>query len=126
MQTGGGDVVGIGVEQGLLLLGWSDAEGLLSCDDYWDFREIVHGVYYTEDSDYRRSGQAASQLWNFIHEMNPRDLIVVPRGSSFYVGEIIGPASYDHKAGPPDTSHRRPVNWLNKPTRSHVPMHAPP
>jgi hypothetical protein len=106
-------VVDDGVRDGFVFLGWSDAEGLLPCEDYWDFREIVHSTYYAEDDNYRRSGQAASQLWNFIHEINAGDLVVVPHGPAFYVGEIAGDAEYDYNAGPVDTAHRRRVRWLN-------------
>lgn len=113
MHTAGGDVVDAGIASGAILLGWSDARGLIDCDDYWEFREIVHGVYHAEDSDYRRSGQAASQLWSFIHEMKEGDLVVVPHGPAFYVGEVSGPAAHVDVADPPDTSHRRPVRWLN-------------
>ncbi len=113
MRTGGGDVVDFGVESRLLLLGWSGAQGLVSCDAYWQFRDIVHNAHYGNDEDYRRSGHAASQLWAFIHEMNEGDLVVVPHGSSFYVGEVSGPASETWDEGPEDTAHRRPVRWRN-------------
>jgi predicted Mrr-cat superfamily restriction endonuclease len=113
MHTGGGDVVASGLEAGMLLLGWSDTEGLINRDDYWDFREAVHETYYSDDETYRRSGSAAGQLWAFIHDMTEGDLVVVPHGRSFYVARVAGPALHDPDAGPRDTAHRRPVEWLN-------------
>lgn len=112
MHTGGGDMVDVGVRDGKLLLGWSDAKGLVNTQDYWDFREIVHLAHYLEDTDYRRSGRAASQLWNFIHEMTVGDLVVVPYSSAFYVGEVAGPAVFVPEGVSSDTAHCRPVAWL--------------
>lgn len=113
METGGGDVVEDGVRDGFAFLGWSDAEGLLTCHDYWQFREIVHEAHYAGDDNYRRSGQAASQLWNFVHEIREGDLLVVPHPSVFYAGTVTGPAAYDPDSGPVDTAHRRRVEWFN-------------
>lgn len=113
MHTGGGDVVPDGIQRELLLLGWSDAAGLIECDDYWAFRGIVHEVYYREDGSYRRSGRTARQLWNFIHEMEIGDLVIVPHGPSFYVAEITGSAYRNSDGEATDTAHRRPVRWLN-------------
>lgn len=113
MSTGGGDVVDDGLRDGFVYLGWSSAEGLISCDDYWRFRDIVHDTYYSEDDSYVRSGRAASQLWNFIREVKTNDLVVVPHGPEFYVAQVEGPAEYDDETGPEDTAHRRRVRWLN-------------
>ena len=114
MTTGGGDTVDTGVRDNLLLLGWSAAEGLLACDDYWAFRDIVHEAHYKGDTNYRRSGHAAKQLWKFLKVMKPGDLVVAPHGRSFYVGEIDdGPPIYDASGGQ-DTPHRRPVRWLSR------------
>jgi predicted Mrr-cat superfamily restriction endonuclease len=113
MSTGGGDVVDDGLRDGFVYLGWSDAEGLISCDDYWRFREIIHETYYSGDGSYVRSGRAASQLWNFIHDAKLNDLVVVPHGPEFYVAQVDGPAEYDNETGPEDTAYRRSVRWLN-------------
>jgi predicted Mrr-cat superfamily restriction endonuclease len=114
VNTGGGDVVENGVRDSRLLLGWSGASDLITTEDYWDFREIVHQAHYADDPDYRRSGRAAGQLWHFLNDVKDGDLVVVPHGPSFYVGEVDGPAYFDEQAGwDNDTAHRRPVRWLN-------------
>ena len=115
MNTGGGDVVEQGLRDGQLLLGWSAARGLADRDSYWDFREVVHKAHYSRDQNYKRSGRAAGQLWNFIKVMRPGDLVVVPHGPNFYVGEIAdGPFEFSEEGGNEnDTAHRRPVNWLS-------------
>jgi predicted Mrr-cat superfamily restriction endonuclease len=114
MNTEGGDVVEAGLVAEQLLLGWSNAEGLIESTDYWETRDIVHKTYYSEDPNYSRSGRAASQLWKFIHEFKEGDLVVVPHGSSFYVGEVSGPAFHVSAPEPHDTGHRRPMKWLNQ------------
>jgi predicted Mrr-cat superfamily restriction endonuclease len=115
MKTGGGDVVEMGVRMKRLLVGWSGAQGLIDCDHYWDFREIVKAAHYASDSGYRRAGHAAGQLWNFVHEIRVGDLVVVPHGPMFYVGEVTGPAEEfdDDETWAHDIAHRRPVRWLN-------------
>lgn len=113
MRTGGGDVVAAGVEQGLLFMGWSNASGLLDCESYDEFRQTVKDVYYGEDSNLRRAGSAARQLWNFAHVIKTGDLVVVPDGPQFYVGQVTGEAMYNPEPDPEDTAYRRPVEWLN-------------
>jgi predicted Mrr-cat superfamily restriction endonuclease len=113
VHTGGGDLVEASVRNHHVFMGWSRADGLLDCNDYWQFREIVHRQYYSEDGHYRRSGQAASQLWNFVHEMREGDLVLVPHPGVFYAGVIDGPIEYEPDAEPEDTAHRRQVKWLN-------------
>ncbi len=114
MRTSGGDAVDVGVEQGLLLMGWSSAEGLLDCSDYWELRDIVSREYYADEATLHRAGAAAGQLWNFIVEMKRGDLVVVPHGGSFYVAQVEGDAAWEPGSEPGDTAHRRRAKWLNE------------
>ena len=52
-------------------------------------------------------------MWRFIRDMKIGDLVVVPHGSEFYVGEVAGPAFYDENKVDEDSAYRRPVKWLN-------------
>ena len=99
---------------GDLILGWSEARGLLKSDLSWkEFREIVHQTYYRGDDNYRRSGHSAGQIWRFIREMDINHLVVVPDGGSFYVARVTGPARHDADKVSDDTAYRRSVHWLN-------------
>lgn len=97
-----------------VIIGWACAQGLLAPQlDWGQFREIVHRTYHSTDSTYRGSGAAAGNMWRFIREMKPGDLVVVPHGNSFYVAKITGPATHDAAKVDDDSSYRRRVEWLN-------------
>lgn len=97
-----------------LIIGWAKASGLIDPGLTWEaFREIVRRTYYADEPTLRRAGAASGHLWRFIHEMTPGDLVVVPYGTEFYVGEVSGPATYDTQRVADDSAYRRPVRWLN-------------
>jgi len=97
-----------------LITGWAKAKGLLNKELNWvEFREVIRKTYYADDQTLRRAGAAAGNLWRFIREMKPGDLVVVPHGNDFYVAEITGDAIYDDTKVDEDSAYRRPVRWLN-------------
>ncbi|MES1929061.1 restriction endonuclease [Salinisphaera dokdonensis CL-ES53] len=102
------------LEDDELILGWSHADGLLDLKLNWgQFRRIVSDTYYSGESNLRKAGAASGHLWRFIRSMEIGDLVVVPRGSKFYVAEVSGPARYLDSKISEDTAYRRPVKWLN-------------
>lgn len=102
------------LESSELIIGWSDARGLLDPGlDWYQFRQIIHDCYYSDDKDYTKSGRAAGNIWRFIREMGEGDLVVVPYKSDSYFARITGPAYHDGSKIKDDTAHRRPVEWLN-------------
>lgn len=106
-----------------LIIGWSEAEGLLDAAlSPEEFRSRLGRVYYPNEKSKRRAGAAAGNMWRFIREMQAGDLVVVPRGPEFYVARVAGPAVYlaDHRES--DTAYRRPVEWLNG--KRGIPRHA--
>ena len=108
------DRVSEALESDHLIIGWAMAEGLLDLELEWQrFREIIREAYYSDDENLRRAGNAGGHMWRFIREMNVGDLVVVPYGSEFYVGEIKGDAVYDTSKADEDSAYRRPVRWLN-------------
>ena len=114
IAPGGVDHVEEALEKDHLIIGWAYAEGLLGETLEWDaFREIVRKKYYAKDDNLRKVGNATGHLWRFIREMEKDDLVVVPHGSSFYVGRVTGAAFYDKSKVDDDSAYRRPVEWLN-------------
>ena len=110
----GGDRVSEALENDHLIIGWAEAKGLLSPELEWDrFREIIHEVYYPDTGNFRKAGGAGGHMWRFIRDMKIGDLVVVPHGSEFYVGEVAGPAFYDENKVDEDSAYRRLVKWLN-------------
>ena len=97
-----------------LIIGWAYADGLLDDTLEWEeFRQILQDCYYKGESSLRRAGNAAGHMWRFIREMEMGDLVVVPHGSEFYVGQVTAKATYDRTKLEQDTAYRRPVVWLN-------------
>ena len=110
----GGDRVPEALEKNHLIIGWAKAKGL--CDpelDWEQFREIMRKAYHADDKNLRSAGSAGGHMWRFIRDMQVGDLVVVPHGSEFYVGEIEGAAFYDTSKEGEDSAYRRPVKWLN-------------
>jgi predicted Mrr-cat superfamily restriction endonuclease len=98
-----------------IIIGWAEAEGLLDSNLDWErFREILRKAYYLDKPTLREAGAGAGNMWRFIRDMKPEDLVVVPYGREFYVARIVGPATYDPAKVGDDTSYRRSVEWLNK------------
>ncbi len=115
IRPGGIDRIDEALQSNQLITGWAEAKGLLNDNLTWDeFREVVRSTYYTADDNLRRAGAAAGNLWRFIREMKPGDLVVVPHGNKFYVAEVTGDAIYDSSKVGEDSAYRRPVKWLNK------------
>jgi predicted Mrr-cat superfamily restriction endonuclease len=97
-----------------IIIGWSQADGLLKESLTWEqFRQIIQDTYYSHEVTLRKAGAAAGHLSRFIREMNPGDLIVVPYGTDFYVAEVTGSVVYLPTRKDDDTAYRRPVKWLN-------------
>jgi len=110
----GKDIVHLALEENDLIIGWAEAQGLLDENLSREaFRKIIHDQFYSDDKNYRRSGKTTSYLWLFIREMRPGDIVIVPRGSQFYVGVIRGHARYELEKVSSDTAYRRSVDWLN-------------
>jgi predicted Mrr-cat superfamily restriction endonuclease len=109
-----GDRVPEAIQRDQLIIGWANASGLLDPNlDWGRFREIISHEYYSEETNLRRAGSAAGNMWRFIRDMKPGDIIVVPHGSKFYVGEVNGQPLYDESKIEDDSAYRRPANWLN-------------
>lgn len=109
------DKVPEALRENQIIIGWAYAKGLLDPKlDWGQFREILDKAYYAEEPTRRKAGAAAGNMWRFIREMKPDDLVVVPYGSEFYVAKITGPATYGSAKADDDSSYRRSVEWLNK------------
>lgn len=111
IAPGGEDMVRNALASDEILIGWRDAKGLISPELSWpQFRDVVSKAHYPDESNLRRAGGAAGQLWRFLRDMKPGDLVVVPHPGVFYVAEVIGnPAQGSEK----HDFYRRSVCWLN-------------
>ena len=112
----GFDRVPEALETNHLIIGWARAKGLLNPDlDWVSFRQIIHDEYYHPDAEtFHGAGRDAGKMWLFIRKMKKGDLVVVPAGREFYVGEVAcDEAFYDPTKTEEDSAYRRSVKWLN-------------
>ncbi len=108
-----GEAEGLALDSNRISIGW-DSLGDLSAlgADRESFKAAVSKAY----PDYKAGAVPvqAGQLFRFVHEMRPGDLIVLPakRDRRIYLGRVEGP--YEYVAGTPDGYvHQRRVVWLN-------------
>ena len=88
--------------------GIGDVSGLP--DDRQPFRDLVDQTWPGMKPG--RVANSAGQLYRFVHEMQPGDLVVYPNKlmKTVQIGRVAGPYSYDQSA--PTFRHRRTVEWL--------------
>jgi predicted Mrr-cat superfamily restriction endonuclease len=114
IAPGGIDKVPDALATDQIIIGWSQADGLLDESLAWEqFRQIIRDTYYSDEITLRKAGAAAGHMSRFIREMKVGDLVVVPHGPDFYVAEVVGSAVYLPAHKDDDTAYRRPVKWLN-------------
>jgi hypothetical protein len=99
-----------------LIIGWSQAEGLLDPSlEPDDFVRIVHETHHSDETTRRKAGQAAPQLWRFIREFEAGDLVLAVREDECYLARILpDDALYVSDKQNDDSSYRRNVEWLNE------------
>lgn len=103
------------LENNVIILGWSDAENLNGSNiTYENVRDTIKSSYFSEKSDYKSSGKAATHLWRFNQEMEIDDLVLVPASHGFHVAEVTGKSVYDLRYVDEDMAYRRSVKWLTK------------
>lgn len=94
-----------------LVIGWSDADFTVLPQEWDAFRNAVLAM--APDQNAWSVGQQAGNMWRFVVDMKPGDLVAVPDGGNVYVAEVNGPAHYDAVHHEHDAPHRRPCEWLN-------------
>ncbi|MEN2506150.1 restriction endonuclease [Stutzerimonas stutzeri] len=110
----GVDRVHEALEADELIIGWCRSGELIDQTlTRSAFRAALKQRYYAADTTQRRSGAAAGHMWRFLREMQVGDLVVVPHGSTFHVGEVSGEPYYLEEGIARDAAFRRPVKWLN-------------
>lgn len=108
------DLVPQSLEDNQITIGWSRALGLIDESLQWiPFRQIVADAYYSDETNYRKAGAGAGNLWRFLRDMKVGDYVVVPHWADFYVASIDGPPTHNPHLIEQDSAYRRNVKWLN-------------
>lgn len=65
----GNDRLPEAVKSNQIVIGWSEAEGLLKPSlTKSQFRDIIHKMYYPDDPNLRKAGAAAGHMGRFVRE----------------------------------------------------------
>lgn len=102
------------LERNFVAVGWSRATGIDNQTDRVQFKEQLRSAYADHKWTERALGNMTGSFYNFIHEIQPGDLVVVPAPNSFYVAEVKSPPFYDQTAVNTDSAWKRHVKWLRE------------
>src|ERR1017187_2649051 len=94
-------------------IGWSKAEGLNRETNWSRFKDIIRNAYEKEwPMTERALGNMAGSAYQFIHNIRPGDLALVPQPASFYAARVRSEVFYDAQAIEIDSAWKRRVQWI--------------
>jgi restriction system protein len=105
-----GEREGAALDEGVLLVGWLGLGDLAEARTRDDIKAAVAAAYPDEGA--YAVGNWTGQLYRFVHEIQPGDLVVLPLKSLLVaIGRVSG--AYEYRATAPDgMRHVRRVEWL--------------
>ncbi|WEV24875.1 CBS domain-containing protein [Streptomyces sp. 71268] len=100
------------LEEGVLIAGWWELGDLTGAATRDDIKAAVAAAY--PDEGPYTVGNWTGQLFRFVHEIQPGDLVVLPQKSLLVaIGRVSG--DYEYRADAPDGfRHVRRIEWLVK------------
>jgi restriction system protein len=107
-----GDADTLFLKRNLIAIGWGEMGDLGAIrPEREDFKQKLAETYPNAKPGAIPTN--AGQLYRFVHEMKPRDLIVYPskRTRQIHIGEVVGAYKHDRKQND-DYPNRRQVKWL--------------
>lgn len=109
----------LALEKGIAVIGWEELGDL---SDVATREELLRRLEATYPESKRKTLlNWTSQIWPFIREMKPGDLVALPlkQRPAVVFGEVVGGYQYRTDLRP-DTRHTRPVKWLKEIPRSAI------
>jgi restriction system protein len=96
-------------------IGWPGISDLAPCETREDIKTRLseHGYEY---GSARSLGQAAGNIYRFIHEIQVGDFVLVPDGPEVYIGTVVSEYVYDSSIDTSDEGypHQRQVEWCHE------------
>ena len=97
-------------ERGIMLLGWGELGNLEPFENKESMRERMKSVY-GGSSSYKNCAHAT---WQFVHDMNPGDVVFVKQGFHNIIGKGIISSDYRYEERKDGFSNVRSVKWTDK------------
>lgn len=115
-----GDADSLFLKRNVIGLGWPQITDLsLLAANREAFRAVMAEAY--PQAKPGAIPVSAGQLYRFVHEMQPGDLVVYPskRDRVIHIGRVVGPYRYD-PSDEPGYPHQRTVTWLKAVPRTSM------
>jgi restriction system protein len=112
-----GEYEDLAFENNLVVISWPELADLSGIKTREELKALLAKTYPDESPGKLVNWE--SQLWSFVKEMQPGDLVALPRKHQpvIAIGEVAGP--YQYRPDFPEVSrHTRPVKWLEEKPRS--------
>ena len=107
------DRVGYGLESNRIVIGWPMPNLIDVANRAEDQRSLRRAIEEQTGLDTDKAKQPAGNLWRFLREMQPTDLVLVPRAKDgVYLARVIGGPSIDERIADWAGAFRC-VDWLN-------------
>lgn len=97
-------------QDNIICIGWDDMEDLEQYDTLDSVREHLRDVYEKPDASFMNDGLA---IWQFVHEVQPGDVIFVKSGISKIIGRGIVKSEYIYDETYEDFRNIHKVEWTN-------------
>ena len=97
-------------QDNIICIGWDDMEDLKQYDSLDSVRDHMRDVYEKPDASFMNDGLA---IWQFVHEVQPGDVIFVKSGISKIIGRGIVKSEYIYDESYEDFRNIHKVEWTN-------------
>ncbi|WP_310742173.1 AAA family ATPase [Microbispora sp. H13382] len=107
-NVNGANVISRWLEDGFCSVSWREAGEVRAGASRKEIETALDDAYPDHTNEARRAH--VQQLWRFLSDMRPDDLVATLDGDTVYLGKITGDAYYDDSEGR-EIARRRPVDW---------------
>ena len=97
-------------QDNIICIGWDDMEDLGQYDSLDSVRDHLRDVYEKPDASFMNDGLA---IWEFVHAVQPGDVIFVKSGISKIIGRGIVKSEYIYDESYEDFRNIHKVEWTN-------------
>lgn len=98
------------LQDNIICIGWDDMEDLGQYDSLDSVRDHLRDVYEKPDASFMNDGLA---IWEFVHAVQPGDVIFVKSGISKIIGRGIVKSEYIYDESYEDFRNIHKVEWTN-------------